>query len=185
MGMRLAVCRYPELSESDIGEWTQLARRVHPPGAVWLGSDLQWAPIDPDDDLVRVWDDGELRACAWVTRRTIEAAGEPVRVAGVRGVMTHPEHRRRGYGRIAMGSVHEIIRSLDDCAFALLFSSVMAVPFYEALGWRPIPGPVFCQQNATTIDYTKRLPGAPVMVLMPEAGSAALPSPIDVKGPPW
>jgi hypothetical protein len=53
-------------------------------------------------------------------------------------------------------------------ALAMLYSSVMAVPFYESLGWRAIPGPVFCEQPGGTINVTELLPNNPIMVLVPD-----------------
>ena len=54
------------------------------------------------------------------------------------------------------------MRSFADCEFAVLFSSVMAVPFYEDLGWRAIRGPVTCDQPGGSIDYTETLATGPV-----------------------
>jgi GNAT superfamily N-acetyltransferase len=100
-------------------------------------------------------------------------------------VMTDPERRRHGYGRTVMARAHEVIRSLEDCEFALLFASVMAVPFYKELGWRVVSGPVFCEQPTGVVDYTQLLPTAPVMVLTRSPGDPLPKSPIDVRGLPW
>jgi hypothetical protein len=63
---------------------------------------------------------------------------------------------------------------------------VMAVPFYESLGWRRIEGPVTCEQPGGRIVYTETLPpSAPVMALALH-DSAELPrGPVDVAGLPW
>jgi GNAT superfamily N-acetyltransferase len=183
--VRIEVEAYRNLAAEDLEEWERLALKVHPPGQARLGSDLRWAPVEPTDDLIRVWDDGELRACAWVTTRVIDVAGRRTRIAGVRGVMTDPDHRRRGYGRAVMEQAHLRVRSLEDCEFALLFSSVMAVPFYKELGWRAIHGRVICDQVDERIDYTQRLPTAPVMILTKESTEELPAGPIDVRGFPW
>jgi aminoglycoside 2'-N-acetyltransferase I len=184
-GMRIAVMPYRDVRTHDLEEWERLVEKAHPPGAERLGSELRWADLDPDTDfLIRLWDDDELRACAWVTQRTVIASGADVAVAGIRGVVTDPGHRRRGYGRAVMEGAHELMRSLPR-DFALLFSSVMAVPFYESLGWRPLRGPVTCEQPGGRIDYTTTLPTAPVMVLELREGAVFPAGPIDVPGLPW
>jgi len=184
--MSIDVRPYRELEPKEMDEWERLVKKAHPPGEVRIGSDIGWADLNPETDyLIRLWDEDELRACAWVTQRTIRISGRETPVGGIRGVVTDREQRRRGYGRAVMWRAHELMRSFADCEFAVLFSSVMAVPFYEDLGWRAIRGPVTCDQPGGSIDYTETLATAPVMVrgLRP---SADLPSgPLDVRGLPW
>ena len=184
--MRIDVRRYRDLDPTDLEEWKRLANAAHPPDEVRLGSDIRWAELDPETDyLIRLWDQGELRSCAWVTQRTIDVSGRATRVAGIRGVVTHPDRRRRGYGRAVMERAHELMRSIAGPEFALLFSSVMAVPFYEKLGWLAVRGPVTCDQPDGRIDYTETLPAAPVMVLG-LGRSVDLPAGrVDVHGLPW
>ena len=183
--MRVDVRQFRDVEASEMDEWQRLWRRVHPPDEIRLGADLRWADLEPTDYFIRLWDDDDLRACAWVTRRTIAVAGQHTVAAGVRGVMTDPAYRRRGFGRLVMERAHEVMRACPDCEFGLLFSSVMAVPFYEVLGWRTVRGPVRCEQPEGAIDYTRRLPTAPVMVLMKDPASQPPSGPIDVGGLPW
>lgn len=185
--MPIDVRPYRDLEPRELEEWKRLVRKAHPPGEVRLGSDIRWADLDPETDyLIGLWwDEDALRACGWVTQRTVMVSDRETLVAGVRGVVTDPDHRRRGYGRAVMERAHELMRSFADVEFALLFSSVMAVPFYENLGWRAIRGPVTCDQPSGRIDYTETLPTAPVMVLGLRP-SADLPAgPVDVRGLPW
>lgn len=186
IGMRIDVRPYRDLGPTELDEWRGLVKKAHRPGEVRLGSDIRWADLYPDTDyLVRLWDEEQLRACAWVTQRTVSFSGREAPVAGIRGVVTDPDQRRRGHGRAVMERAHELMRSFADCEFALLFSSVMAVPFYEELGWRAIRGPVTCDQPSGRIDYTETLPTAPVMVLGLRP-SANLPAgPVEVNGLPW
>jgi aminoglycoside 2'-N-acetyltransferase I len=183
--MSIDVRRYRELEPEELDEWERLVKKAHPPGEVRLGSDLRWAGLDPETDyLIRLWDDDELRACGWVTQRTVSVSGRETRVAGIRGVVTDPDRRRRGYGRAVMERAHDVMQSFPDCEFALLFSSVMAVPFYESLGWRTLRGPVTCDQPSGRID-TKKLPTAPVMVLGLLSSADWPAGPVDVQGLPW
>jgi GNAT superfamily N-acetyltransferase len=164
--MAVEVRPYRELQPDERGEWDRLVRKAHPPGEVRLGSDLRWADLDAETDyLIQFREDDELRACAWVTRRTVTISDQEMCVAGIRGAITDPDYRRRGYGRAVMQRAHRLMRSFPDCEFALLFSSVMAVPFYETLGWRMVRESVTCEQPSGRIDYTEALPTAPVMAL--------------------
>ena len=177
---------YGGLRPDEIEEWERLVRKAYPPGEKRLGSDLRWADLDAEaDSLIRLRDDGELRACAWVTRRTVAISDQELHVAGIRGVVTDPEHRRQGYGRAVMQRAQELMRSFTDCEFALLFSSVMAVPFYESLGWRPVREPVTCEQPGGRIDYTEALPTAPVMALALRDDRDLPCGPVHVDGFPW
>jgi hypothetical protein len=84
-----------------------------------------------------------------------------------------------------MERAETLMQSFTDVEFAMLFSSVMAVPFYESLGWRAVRGPVTCDQPRGRIDYTNALPTAPVMVLPLEPDSDFPAGPVDVPGLPW
>jgi GNAT superfamily N-acetyltransferase len=185
--MSVEVRPYRELEPAETEEWQQLVQKAHPSGEVRLGSDLRWADLDEaTDHLLRFRDNEELRACAWVTRRTVVISDQEVRVGGVRGVVTDPDHRRQGYGRAVMERAHELMRSFADCEFALLFSSVMAVPFYERLGWHVVSEPVTCEQPEGRIVYTTTLsPEAPVMALLLREEAALPSSSIHVRGFPW
>lgn len=184
--MPIDVRPYRDVEPGELEEWKQLLEDAHPPGEVRPGADIRWAELDAETDyLIRLRDQDELRACAWVTRRTISVSGRETLVAGIRGVVTHPDVRRRGYGRAVMERAQELMRSFADVEFAVLFSSVMAVPFYENLGWRAIPGPVTCDQPSGRIDYTETLPAAPVMVLGLRPSADFPPGPVDVPGLPW
>jgi GNAT superfamily N-acetyltransferase len=184
--MSIDVRAYRDLEPEEIEEWERLVEKADPPGEVRLGSDIRWAELAPETDyLIRLWDEGELRACAWVTQRTVSVSGRETPVAGIRGVVTDPDQRRRGYGRAVMERAQELMRPFADCEFAVLFSSVMAVPFYEDLGWRATRGPVTCDQPGGPIDYTEALPTAPVMVLGLRPSADLPDGPIDVRGLPW
>jgi GNAT superfamily N-acetyltransferase len=184
--MPVAVRRYRELVPDEVAEWERLVRKAYPPGEVRLGAELRWAGLDAETDyLIRFHEDAELRACAWVTKRTATVSDHELRVAGIRGVVTDRGHRRRGHGRAVMERAHELMRSFADCEVALLFSSVMAVPFYESLGWRAVNGPVTCEQPGGRIDYTRALPTAPVMALALHRAAELPFGPIHVHGFPW
>jgi GNAT superfamily N-acetyltransferase len=183
--VRVDVRQFWDVTDAEMEEWRRLQAKANAPEEARMGSDLTWAKLEPTDYFIRLWADGGLRACAWLTRRRIAVGGRDAPVAGVRGEMTHPAYRRLGLGRIVMERTHDLMRSLEDCEFGVLFSSAMAVPFYESLGWRSIDGAVMCDQPDGRINYTRRLPTAPVMVRMKEPRIAPPSGVVDVLGLPW
>jgi hypothetical protein len=141
----------------------------------------------PDDDLrylVRVWEDGLLVSCHWLTERTILVQEQPAQIVGIRGVATDPAHRRRGFGAAAMRHSADFIWQEIRPDFGMLLSSVMGVPFYLSLGWQIVDGPVWIDQPSGKIDKCAILPDRPAMVLLPEG--ATLPrGPFDLCGLPF
>lgn len=184
-GVRIDVRSSLELQGDGLEEWRRLGDLVHPPDRPRPPNPIEWAPRLDTDQIVRVWDEDELRACAWVTWRTVTIDDRAVHVAGIRGVMTHPGQRRKGYGRAAMLHAQASIDWRADTEMAILFSSEMGVPFYESLGWQPVRVPVYCEQPGGRIDFSQLKPDAPVMARL-GASSAGLPArAIDVGGLPW
>jgi aminoglycoside 2'-N-acetyltransferase I len=143
--------------------------------------------IDPDTDIshiVRVWDDGLLVSGLWIAQRGILIGGHPASIAGIRGVRTDPAFRRRGFATAAMQCAQDFIWRELQPDLAMLHSSVMAVPFYQSLGWQIVEGPVFCDQPAGKLNVTEALPHNPIMVLLP-AGRDLPRDPIDLCGLPF
>lgn len=183
--MRIDVRASSELRGAGLHEWRRLGDLVHPPGRPRPATAIEWAPRVDTDQIVRVWDEGELRACAWVTWRAVTVDDRAAPATGVRGVMTHPGHRRRGYGRAAMLHAHALIDWAADNELTLLFSSVMGVPFYESLGWQRVGVPVDCEQPTGRIDFSRHAPDAPVMI-RPARPDTPLPErAIDMRALPW
>ena len=146
---------------------------------------LTWTPPDPNSDWwLQVHEADRLVSFLLIIRRTILVNGDPTPVAGVRGLATHPDYRRRGYGSVAMQRATEFVWQELRPQLALLLSSEMAVPFYRKLGWQVLTGPVFCEQPGRTANYTEEFPQCPAMVVMPD-GSPAPSGPVDLCGLPW
>jgi len=125
-----------------------------------------------------------LVSSASICQRRILLNNQPVRACGIRGVMTHPDARRQGYGRAAMQTVTTCIWRDLAPDLALLLSSAMAVPFYLSLGWQVFDGVVVCAQPDGMINYTHLRPTQPAMLLM--LGDASPPrGTIDLCGLPW
>lgn len=93
--------------------------------------------------------DGALAGCGgWSRRATLfggdHTAGrdaallDPARdAARVRAMYTHPDHARRGVGRLILARCEEAARA-EGFRAAELMSTMAGEPLYRACGWRPI-----------------------------------------------
>jgi GNAT superfamily N-acetyltransferase len=176
-----------DLSPEDLAEYEALLDTVSPQEERDRGiaQRLTWAPVDPASTwVVRVRHERRLVSCVALIVRDVVASGRSMRAAGIRGLRTHPEHRRQGFGTAAMERATEFVWERLKPDLAILLSSVMAVPLYERLGWRSIEGPVFCEQTEGRVCYSEVIPEAPVMVLIP-AGAEWPTGEIDLRGFPF
>jgi aminoglycoside 2'-N-acetyltransferase I len=74
-----------------------------------------------------------------VIQRRLIHSGHALRAGYVEAVAVRESHRRSGIGTLLMSSIEEIIINAYDVG--ALGASDMAVPFYEARGWRRWRGP--------------------------------------------
>jgi len=133
--MRVDLTPTTELTEAERQELRELATRVH--GARELRRDaatrLVWGGIDDTVSAVRVRLGGLLVSSLFVAERGILVDGRRTHAGGVRGMVTHPEYRRRGLGRAAMQRATRFMWQDLRADLGLLLSSEMAVPFYASL----------------------------------------------------
>jgi GNAT superfamily N-acetyltransferase len=185
--MDVDVRRTSELDDTDWTELDQLnerangtpaQRRASPTGRLsWAGrDDTRWA-------LRTRAEDGRLVSSVYVTTRQILVNGLTQNAGGIRGVMTDPAYRRRGFARACMQRAAQVMFEDEQVDMGLLLSSAMAVPLYASLGWQIFDGPVWCDQPETgRINSTERL-GGPPMVLLQHGGATS--GTIDMCGLPW
>lgn len=108
-----------------------------------------------------------------------EAEGASVRIGGVGGIATHPDHRGRG---LAGHSVDIALQHMADneATFALLVCREELVGYYEALGWRRFDGTTLNRQRGEMEVFTFNLVMvSDVVSAAPDEGT------IDVAGPLW
>ncbi len=123
--------------------------------------------------------DGRLACHAGITERTASTGGAPVILAGIGGVLTPPEYRRRGFARRAMRAAADFMHTSLKPDFGLLLCSKELVPFYEKLGWKLVHGRLEFDQPCGKLAWEES-----VMVLA--CGQSEWPSgAIDLCGTPW
>jgi aminoglycoside 2'-N-acetyltransferase I len=117
---------------------------------------------------VMAWAGDELAGHAAVVQRRLVHQGRALRAGYVEGVAVRADQRRRGVGAAVMAPLERIIRAAYD--LGALSSSEMAVPFYEARGWRRWQGqtwaltPTGVTRTEDDDDGVYVLPVAPVDV---------------------
>ena len=101
----MAITSFVEgLSDAERAELRDLAVRCFGPPELRPPHPLTTAPDADTLFVVRVWDEGLLVTCSWITERTILVDGRPARAAGIRGVRTDPARRRCGFASAPMHS---------------------------------------------------------------------------------
>ena len=122
------------LRESELDELIDLLCTAHNPRGHeryrgYIEGDPTWRPshtqvVDLDGRLVsalRIWD------------RWVHLGSTPVRMGGIGGVTTHPDHRRLGLATRLMTHTAAHMRD-DGYDLGLLFSAIPA-RFYRRIGW--------------------------------------------------
>lgn len=186
--MEIDLRLWSELAQADLAEYEALLDTVAPQDELdrKISGRLTWAPVDPAMTwVVRVRHEGRLVSCVALILRDVLAGTKQLRAAGIRGLRTHPEHRRRGFATAAMERATDFILQELRPDLAILLSSVMAVPFYERLGWGTIEGPVHCEQREGRVCYSDVIPEAPVMALLPPGAEFLLAGEVDLGGFPF
>jgi len=109
---------------------------------------LQWRPTEKHVLIV----EGGKKVChVGLLKHTVAVAGQTVPVAGIGGVLTRPECRGLGYGRMAMKAAEDFALSRMDVDFMLLFCRPALQCWYEGLGWVKVSSSVWVEQSQGTI----------------------------------
>ena len=141
-------------------------------------ADIKWAHADLRV-LLDASDDSGLACHVGIYFRTITWNGHKVHVAGIGGVATREDCRRRGYASLALDAAVHTIRANDAVKFAILFCEPHNFAFYQARGWHPFAGEVYCEQPSGQIRFEAMAPFVNDIVRAPRQGK------IDLCGLPW
>jgi aminoglycoside 2'-N-acetyltransferase I len=124
--------------------------------------------------------DGELACHTGIFFRTVTWNGQKVHIAGIGGVATRADLRRRGYASIAIDAAMQTMRDHDAAQFALLFCEPHNFAFYQSRGWQPFAGTIYVEQPAGKVRFEAMAPF--VMDLKRQAPTLGT---LDLCGPPW
>src|SRR5579859_1473393 len=108
----------------------------------WAHADLR-ALIDAPE--------GGLACHVGIYFRTIDWNGHPIHVGGIGGVMTREDCRGRGYASLGLEAAIQTFRANEAVRFAVLFCEQHNFGFYQARGWHPFTGEVYCEQASGRI----------------------------------
>ncbi len=147
-----------------------------------LMAHVEWHDVDWShaEQWVLGWIGETLVTAAGIHSRDVEVDGEEKLVAGVGGVMTHPEHREQGHSSAALETANEVIAGDIDPAFSLIFVEPHNVEFYANRGWRVFEGEVIVEERGQRGVF-------PYMGTMLRDGNEEAPASgmIDMLGRPW
>jgi aminoglycoside 2'-N-acetyltransferase I len=137
---------------------------------VWAHADLRVLIDDAE---------GELACHVGIYFRTINWNGRDIHIGGIGGVMTREDCRGRGYASIALDAALQTMRANEAARFALLFCEPHNFAFYQARGWHPFTGEVYCEQPQGRIRFDLMSPFVFDIRRAPRDGV------IDLKGLPF
>lgn len=87
-----------------------------------------------------------------LVKHGVTVGDEVIWVAGIGGVLTHPDYRGCGLGQIAMCAAEEHARNVMGISFGMLFCRPEMQPWYEAQDWRQAHVPVWVDQPEGVIN---------------------------------
>jgi predicted acetyltransferase len=125
---------------------------------------------------------GKLVSQIGIVDRTIRVGGQSLSVAGIGGVATHPEFRRRGFTGILLKTALEQMRQggpQDAYDFAMLFCSNHMLPYYTKRGFCLVNNPVY------VLDSGKWILFADNKMILPLSGKPWPDGELDVNGRSW
>ena len=139
-------------------------------------SRIQWAS---PDWMVFGFLHGELVTQLCIPKREILIGSEKIWVAGVGGMVTHPNHHHKGYGSALLKATETFMRDELQVPFGLLICADETQPFYKLARWQRTADLLYYHQ-----DNQRRILKTCVMILQLEkqtwhAGE------IDLCGLPW
>lgn len=122
----------------------------------------------------------QLVVSAGIHRRQVHWDGQPVCMAGIGGVKTHPEYQENGYASSILEECQVAITEEIAPDFSMIFVETHNRPFYEKRGWRVFDGKVLVEQHGNQGLFPDR-------GTMVRDGTTAAPHSgvIDLKGKPW
>jgi GNAT superfamily N-acetyltransferase len=140
------------------------------------GEEFAWAS---GNLYVIGWVDGTIVASLQIIDRMAKIGDLPVRLGGIGGVATHPDHRRRGYASALMNRAGDFLRNDLKVDFGLLICAQSKIHLYNSVGWQEIKGPLLVDQPTGKIVFDT------VTMILPCSLSTWPDGVVDICGLPW
>ncbi|NDJ54992.1 MAG: GNAT family N-acetyltransferase [Chloroflexi bacterium] len=134
------------------------------------------------DWIVLIRFDGQWASVAEIMDQVIRVGGQPQRVAGISGVMTHPDRRGQGLAAQAVKAALDHARDELNAPFGLLTSTHKLMPYYRNLGWTEVPVRLTFTQSDGPSRYD---PALVTSMIYPLSAQVWPNGDIDFNGPPW
>jgi len=135
---------FPEM-HTPVG-WREQVRQLHEQQWPSPPADVTGDNGGSHDPELRPWsmlliDDDTVLCTLDVLFKEIEHAGYELAAAGLSAVVTHPAHRRKGYGRTLVTRAREALPGLG-VDLGLFTCDRELGAFYDQCGWHQLPGTV-------------------------------------------
>lgn len=143
----IRICARGELAPQELQHVDDVERRVFgdPRGWQYQFAEPTW--------YVLVQVRGEIVSQVAIFERIATVNGIPIRIAGVGGVATLPEWRRRGFASAALAGAAGFARDKIGAEFGLLICGPGLVPWYRKAGWREVSGPLIFDQPSGKVTF--------------------------------
>lgn len=123
--------------------------------------------------------DGELAGHLGILNTKVSVGDGILRVAGIGGVVTKPDLRRRGVASELLSSAAEFVKSDLRVEFGLLLCRHEVSPVYAKMGWTIVPGPTTFTRSGVAATYPNDT------MILRLADKEWPRGPIDMLGLPW
>jgi len=90
--------------------------------------------------------DGKIVSSLGIFDRMAKVNGQPVRLGGIGGVATDPDHRRNGYAGQVLEKAAKWMTEKMRVDFGLLVCSTERARYYAKFGWQVVEGPLWVDQ---------------------------------------
>jgi GNAT superfamily N-acetyltransferase len=137
---------------------------------------IQWAG---HDWLALGYVNGELVTQLCLPIREILVGAEKVRVAGVGGMATLPQHWHKGYGTALLSATEIFMRDELRVSFGLLVCADETQPFYQLSRWQKVADSLYFTQDNV------RRPLQTCVMILQLTNQTWQPGEIDLLGLPW
>lgn len=179
--MQIIIQARDALTQADQKALDELEDAAYPPDANSEsdGSDgIEWS--SPQWQVLIYDNQQQLVSHVGMLTHTVKCDGDEAYIGGIGGVLTHPDHRGKGYAATAMQHAGLFLRDSLKVDYSLLVCRDELLPYYGKFGWQKFEGDLLVNQSSGQMKFTFNN----TMLL---AGTKPIPhcQTIDLCGKPW